>query len=629
MSHEKGRKSLPITKLLPPKKAIEFCYGTVDIETGPNQFGNPLGGPFVYGTAYSAGAVYHYESLDSMIEHLISPQYNGYAFYAHNGGKYDFLYFIQYLKDHHADYGVEWVRSGEQLIGFVVSWGYKDSRRRDAKKLKTCRIEFRDSRALLNASLDKLSTQFEVEHGKLTGAIDWENGETFDTRNVKHIAYAERDVVALYEILDKFFTIMRETFNVWNKPAWTASSYGRKAWQVTLPDDAKFWMLPKEERDFVRNAYYGGMVRVHKHHMVENWEGPFRIYSVDSNSHYPAQMLKGVPYGRHWHTKYYSRGDIGFYHVRVYVPEGAYTIIPKHNNGGTAFPTGEFETYCTSLELEFALEQGCEILEIYEGLQFEGLIHPFEDFLSICQALRKQYKGTAIEQVVKLMQNSVYGKFGQNEVAEQIIATEEPDEDMKPLIVDVNGEPMQVGNYYTKDEPIDDNIFHPEWAAWITASGRVSLSQVAAPLAKKGQLIYTDTDSIKFVGTKEDLRRIDLDAFRYGAYKLEKVGREMIVLGPKTYAMEYWDEKRMEWSYDLHAKGLPKKSLSMEMFRDYAGASATISGLRGGAAQLRRNKSMVEYYLTERKITHPERVLNWVLDGNDFTPIHIPSENIL
>lgn len=618
-----GRGLLPITRLNPPKNPRTFLFATVDIETGINEVGSTLGGPFVYGTVYLYNRVFHYTSLDDMLEDIIHPKNNGMIFYAHNGGRYDFLYFIQYLKDNHPDYHIEWVRSGIRIIGFIVEMSYKKSKRRDAKP-KMAKIEFRDSMALLNFSLAKLTKSFEPEHGKLTGTIDWEAGETFDVTNPKHITYAENDVLSLYEILDKFFTIIRTNFNLYQRPPWTASSYGRMAWQATLPEDMKLWVLDKNEREFIRETYYGGMVRIHKHHAsLSLMPTGFNIYSIDSNSHYPAQMMKGVPYGKHWTTNTYNFGDIGYYHVRVMVPQGSYTIIPKHINHGTAFPTGEFDTYCTSLELEFALKQGCKIIKIYEGIQFQSLIYPFNDFVGICQRLRKEYKGTVIEMVVKLMQNSVYGKFGQREMMEKIIQTTEPNEEMKPMLIEENGEPIHIGNYYLESTHIEDNIFHPEWASWITANGRVALSETAYPFFEKERLIYTDTDSIKFIGREDELITIDIDNFRYGAFKVEKVGREMIVLAPKTYMMEYFDQKTQSWGYDMHAKGLPTKSLNPKMFLDYETSQSMIKGLRGGFAQLKRNKPLVEYMEVTRHITQPSNVLNWIKQGNTFVPIHI------
>ncbi len=404
----------------------------------------------------------------------------------------------------------------------------------------------RDSYALWPKTLNDLAKTFCPEIPKLE--IDIEN---FDINNPDHVAYAKRDIEILLLGMPRLAELCVTLFGV--NPGPTTAGTALKAWQRSLGKDEIYNASeygPREE--FIRQAYYGGLVFLTDTRVISDAE------TYDINSSYPANMCKhGVPYGSTYETTEYQNGQMGIYRCRVRAPNNLIVpILPARNSrGGMRWYRGEFETVCTNIELIFAAKHGYEILEIYEGIAFEEVVFPFNEFIEHCKYLRTEFKGQAVEALAKLMQNSLYGKFGSRRERLRMISGIHGDEDDL-----IGASPYDVnGNWYTKKELDEEMRCLPQWAVFITAHARLTLLSQIYKIGPEN-VIYGDTDSITV--RKGFAHLIDVGD-EYGQFKFEKAWQKFRAIAPKVYSGILADG-----TFKGAAKGLPRKGITDKNWRE-------------------------------------------------------------
>lgn len=459
--------------------------------------------------------------------------------YAHFA-QYDWRYLMDYIieKELNVEIGM---RTDNDIYEIRII-------RPDGKK-----VIMRDGYALWNSSLEKLADSFCPEIPKLK--IDIEN---FDPKNPEHIVYAKRDVQILLTGLPRLDQKINEHFGVHINA--TTASTALKAWQRTLPDETIYNASIYDEKElFIRQAYYGGVVFLTNTRVNKN------CVTYDINSSYPYVMCEyGVPYGRESKTTDYCEEIPGIYRVRVKTPDDLIVpIIPARNaKGSMRWYRGEFDTVCTNRELIFAANHGYEIIEVYEGIVWEEMVFPFNSLVDKCKALRKQFKDQPEELLAKLMQNSLYGKFGSRRERRKMMAahTMEEEDFLGCLPYD------EEGNWYVKTDPDDTGRTLPVWAVFITAHARLRLLQAVYSVGVEN-VIYGDTDSITLLAGSEGPLDIGLE---YGQFKREKEWSEFRAIAPKVYSGILKDGTRKG-----AAKGLPKKNLTPDNWRELLEDGAT------------------------------------------------------
>lgn len=466
--------------------------------------------------------------------------------------QYDWRYFLDYL-----------VESGYEI--------YPDMRTdTDIYQIRIINqdgetIVLRDSYALWNSPLEKLATTFCPEIPKLS--IDIEN---FDPSNPEHVAYAKRDVQILLIGLPRLFDLISEHFDV--VAGATTAGTALKAWQKSLAKEEIYNASEYgEQEEFIRQAYYGGLVFLTSNKAHEN------CITFDINSSYPSVMDEfGVPYGRIAYSDDYMSGMPGIYRCRVRSPENLIVpILPARNErGAMRWYKGEFDTCVTNQELIFAAKHGYEILEIYEGMCFEKMVFPFSDFISHCKMLRECYKGLSEEALAKLMQNSLYGKFGtRRQRLRMMQAGNMTEEDM------IGAQPYDKdGMWYVKKEQDEEMRCLPQWAVFITAHARLKLLSTIYKIGPEN-VLYGDTDSITIKSGFEHL--VDSGS-NYGQWKLEKHWKVFKAIAPKVYVGVLSDDKFVTvGNWKGAAKGLPRKGISdknwQELLVDGTSSAKTMS----------------------------------------------------
>lgn len=469
------------------------------------------------------GAVYTFfntvEELGDYITHWNS---RGKYFYAHFGGKFDFLFLLDYFRKNSYRFNI--VQAGSKIISIKIHLNEKN------------RVTLVDSSAILPMSLDKLTEGFGVTR-KMTGAIDFEK-EKVSKNNLLHKEYLKTDCVALYEALNKFFSleyIKKAPHKV------TTSSYAMHLWRQTIKTPIR--ITSQDEQDFCRRSYFGGRCEIFKREAKN-----LNIYDV--NSLYPT-VMKTYPIPGEIITKSDDPLDFGFHDVTVKYPDTYLPVLPFKRDKKLIFPVGIFRGVWFSEEIKLALQEGAEILEHHQGYLFTKETDIFSEYINRFYKIRLENPGNnALNITAKLLMNGLYGKFGQREDRETLYFDENKEGKIWRNIETFQKTGLKVQKVFNRS-PFQ--LVHI--ASAVTSWARIHMARnYYLPYAKN--LWYTDTDSI-FVnslfqvgGTLGDLKHEGTPDFSY--FRL-----------PKAYFLQFKDHNKIK------LKGFPKKALENITLSDF------------------------------------------------------------
>jgi len=501
------------------KKPLKLA--AFDIET------DGLGGDYLDGAGQTEDdcAPTRLTTRDACWDWLLTVGAAGYVVYAHNGGEYDYKYLLPHCMawlDADVTRRIEPIIQGNRCIGLVLLAPAQD-----------LRIELRDSIPLLNTSLARACESFCPELPKLSIGLD--KGVTYDPNNAEHLSYLYRDVSALLLCMRRFMTMCEELFHV--RPGWTCGSTAMRAWKRTIPKGHVYWRRGRHVEAFCREAYFGGWCS------VTDTRRRADMVTLDVNSMYPFVMrANDMPTGCASYSDVERTDKPGFWRCHVHVPtETATPFLPyRMPEGGLCTPTGDFDGVYPSCLIAAARARGATVT-VSEGYVFEFAQPLFTEFVDICEAARKQYRGQAQETVIKLVQNALYGKFGSRAlVTKWVLASpangiELNRQGYQEWLDESTGE---VNLYlYGREEPLEEAYIHPEWAATITAQARLHL--LAQVEATGNCAIATDTDSLTIPARayQDALASgaITVDPAAYGALKVERDYETFQIAAPKNY----------------------------------------------------------------------------------------------
>lgn len=440
-------------------------------------------------------------------------------------------------------------------------------------RIKGTDIYLCDSYHLLPSSLEKLSTDFELETPKVDlndyiKVQGYKDKEDFFARvpawDPKLLEYLEGDCRALYELLMKVMAFSGLTEDEFVKCP-TLPSLSMKMYQKECPEEyAKITenKLTKELEEFGRAAYMGARVEVIK--PILNRRG----YHYDVNSLYPFVMKSNsFPIGKY--KKYtgrmaefayqaWKKGAFkhGLVKAKVYIPDMYIPPLP-YREDKLYFPVGKFNGTWTVEELSLAESYGAQVY-IEEGIFWEEGEYIFKRFIEKMEYEKTHSKG-ARRNFFKLIQNSLYGKFGMRRERETYMNIEDEAALMakkKPYVkIKLFGDKELI---LTSRKTFADYI-RPHIAAYVTSYARMYLYLFI--MTYVDEVYYFDTDSLILdVPMKEEY----IDEKEYGRWKLEREIEQAIFLQPKLYA-----EKTIDGKEVLKSKGLIKDYRKTIDFRRY------------------------------------------------------------
>ena len=413
-------------------------------------------------------------------------------------------------------------------------------------KLAGLKVYLCDSFRLFPSSLEKLTKDFELAVGKMDiedyiKEKGYKNKEEFfknispDDATLRE--YLKHDCIALYELLQKAISFSGLGEDEFCKCP-TTPSLSMRIYQKMCSDEYQLIVqdnLTKELEEFGREAYIGARVEVVK--PILNQEG----YHYDVNSLYPYVMKENsFPVGKYtrydggmceFAFKVFKEGGFkhGLIKAKVDVPEDTYIPLLPFRDDKLYFPVGRFEGCWTAEELRMAEEFGA-VVKPESGVFWQRGEKVFEKFILVMEKEKISSKG-ARRNFFKLIQNSLYGKFGMKREREAYFPVEKEkmliEKGRKYLRINLDSE----NEVLVSTKIIRADYIRPHIAAYVTSYARMYLYK--GIMINPATVYYYDTDSLVL---DCELPAEMIDDKEYGKWKLEGRIEKAVFLQPKLYA---------------------------------------------------------------------------------------------
>ena len=327
--------------------------------------------------------------------------------------------------------------------------------------------------------------------------------------------------------------------------------------------------------DDERMAYHGGRTECFKLGKIKG-----NSYMYDFNSMYPS-VMRDFEYPKKYLTSaiYPTKNKLKqlvkdyclIAKCKVEVKE---PVFPKRENGKLIFPIGCFETYLTTREIQYALENKIMILvsriHIYEKANL------FKDYVDFFYKLKVKYRNENNDSfcyLCKLFLNSLYGKFGQRNKQYELSNQSFPvdgqyyEVETKQLYRVINGKTEKLTGL---KEGVDSFVSIP---AHITADARMKLWKLIKKLGRQN-VFYCDTDSVITSKRMNETKEL-------GGVSLKDKSNHLVIYGNKDY----------EFGKDIVMKGIKKDAIKINgnEFRQ-----VQFEGLAGAIANDRINSVIIK-----------------------------------
>lgn len=476
---------------------------TLDCETDPFKKGRLNIQPFIWGV-YDGSTFSSFTKTEEVKKFLEAGEY---IVYAHNGGKFDYHFLLNFINPF-------------ELIMVVNS---------RIAKMRIGSCEFRDSYSILPMSQDSLIGKYKIDYDIL------ERTERDKPHNAEEIRKRLRqDCVDLYDLVKGFtdeygmnLTLASSAFRMWRKIS------GQKN--------------PKTTRGFYESIhpfYYGGRVQAFKLGEIDK---PFSVYDV--NSAYPKAMQSDHPYGSTFSigTKIPRKSpELGFYELEC-ESRGQF---PFRTPNGLYFPNDGRLRKFTVTGYEFIRAQSLGILKavklhrVYtfpESINFKQYV---DYFFRLKQNAEKE--GNKVKRnEAKLFLNGLYGKFAANpsEYREYMCVHKKYINSSKIDGWEFNSNFGQWALVYRPLSEEKQNYYNLATGASITGYQRAVMMEAIKNVEEP---LYCDTDSI--VCSKPGKLRIGQGL---GEWKKEADCIRGAIAGKKLYAF-----RKKDGDYKIASKGV-------------------------------------------------------------------------
>lgn len=446
----------------------------------------------------------------------------------------------------------------------------------------------------------------------------------------KYVDYCRRDT----EIVGKFVKSMMEKYEeIGCVPKTTIAATTLNYFESQFYKKITHGFT-EEQIDFFHRGYYGGRTEIFHNAPIK---GP--IFYHDLNSLYPSVMRDGqFPHlDNFYETKSPNYSLAGMADVQIKAPEKiSIPYLPHRHEGKLVFPLGEWRGVYTFFELREAQRLGYQITACYRAIEFPCEFNPFKEFIETIYAkrLEAQKQGDELMSMVfKAFGNFAYGKYAQgNETTELIPLNRLKEIPDGSIILDGCLALIKKRKKY----PRYANCI---WANYVTAYSRHTLYYRGfLPVLKKGgQLLYCDTDSVKYKAGEMLLEH----SKELGEFKLEGIYQDAHYKLPKLYFLIPYSN-RSKWgikyteitgkkqlkNHIYKSKGIPKTA-SMRFFRNnkarFKKPNKLRESLRRNLAKSRKRLLIPNFWETREKEISGKYTKRRVLkDGSTLPLILIP-----
>ena len=579
---------------------------TIDIES--YEWTNPVALGMYYGARDNYSKFKGEDCIENFVDEMMRSKWRNHRFVAHNGGNYDFIPIIERLVDVRDEYDLEIniITRGSNDSPFFIQIQDKHGKPR----------YLQDSFALMPRTLKALSKSFTDDFQKIdfdVSKIDKLSHMETEVIN-EMLQYLERDCETLYKILDNFTDIVYDLSNGSCPCQLTMGSTTMGVYRTEFMPNISIENSFNPEanqnpEEMFRNSYYGGRTEVYNMHGGFDLTGSHNpygegLYHYDVNSLYPyCYTHKPIPIGDVTHTgKRFpiDNTDLGgVLKINGYIPNEACNGIPvlptrirsdEYNQERVVFPSGNIEGWYMAKEVRYAMEVGAlENVEILDSYCSE-YGKPFEDYGKTLYDMKQnidKHEKPGRYNIVKLLLNSFYGKFGMDRNHNSVVIGEVTKEfqEGKEMITD------ELANKGVMMEETESNAKYiiPRIASSITAQARIQMHKWFMDVYERGGKVwYCDTDSIVTdvkLPEGNDLGEMDLEGeLKEGVFLAPKVygekyhnGEEMV----KVKGMKF-DNEENEMTYDIMKQAYVNNDPSL-VSSEWETVEGFKSGLKSGS----------------------------------------------
>jgi hypothetical protein len=469
---------------------------------------------FVLGGLLSSSGLYEEFTDEEELFKALLAEGPGTSIYAWNGGRYDFLWFLEKAREQELTCQIG--LAGTRITRIQVKEG----------------PVFRDIVALVPMSLEKASSIAGIALTKDTGLVCSCGDDCGGYCRIRRAGMlpAERAALSVYlrRDVDTGMAIVRAVqaeaarcgYELRGTVGGTAYATARK---VCGFDHAEW--TPRSY-ELARSGYYGGRVEVFRPRAPEGW-------AYDINSAYPAALAETpIPTGERIiiagdrASRAFHRGKEGIYEADVHVPAMFVPPLPARLGDRVLFPIGPVSGAWTRLELHAALEEGCTVRRWGRAIVWADAVKvcaPFMEKVWSHRAEAEAAGNAGLREWNKYVANSFTGKCAQQPEMESVILCPEliklcsADECMFPDRVTCERRKRSpkcclhactrtCGAYRALDRKGKlwassfyrlPDCGHVHWSAYLTAATRLKLrAQLIADGDGGRSAVYCDTDSV-------------------------------------------------------------------------------------------------------------------------------------
>ena len=473
---------------------------TIDCETDPFEFECEVY-PFLW-DIYDGDTHYTFDDTEKCVEFIAE---NEGHYYAHNGGKFDFIFLREYFN------------RGEKLLvidGRLVKGAIHDS-------------IMLDSYAILPVPLSAYEKE-EFDYSILRK----EERDKIENRE-KILDYIKSDTEYLFDLVSYFRSKIGAGLTI----GACAIEYYLANWGQGLRKND--YRLGEDHFNKFRKYYFGGRVECFK-------KGVFDVdYKViDINSSYPFCMLQQHPMGKHSVvSKSLCPPDYiknSFITLKCVSTKGA--LPHRDERGQLSFPADDAvrEYHVTGWEYDVAMKWGTlKNVEIVECVTFKRTIN-FKSYVEHFYKLRNNAKkmGDKVGDLVfKLMMNTLYGKYATNSAkfethtlhdSETLKYVDCDDDNINIIALD---DDLFFAREKVTDKARERGYYDVVIASSVTGLARANLFD-AMMRCGLDNIYYCDTDSLITTDTGD----VYLHPTKLGAWDVEAEGDRLAIAGKKLYA---------------------------------------------------------------------------------------------
>lgn len=502
---------------------LPYKPNVIDIETAPD--GNVIAVGFAW---CDDNAFSHYDAYDGFDNWLrdYSVIYRRYSddktmmkriarIYAHNGANFDYLSLLVYLQENELLKDCQYFMADSTGIGIKI------------ELVNGIEITLLDSYRLMPASLDKLTHTFGVDNVKQSVPDECKNDYLLFKQKYPALfwSYLRADSLGLQEVIYKFWQMMYDMFGSVGHLPMTLPSLALRVFTKFIDEGILTPNNPKLKQ-LERDAYKGGLtlcIQTGTYDSITVYDVNSMYPSVMASEHYPTS------YNGYW-TRQFDPNVTALWRAYFTQPRLPYPpFLFDKERGAQYIGHG---TYTTNELLHLRSIGGS--FTITEGYVYRRTAPLFEHFVSTLYDRRKQATlegDDALAFTLKIMLNSLYGKFAQREAGYKIVLGS------GALIRELLADKITfhlLGDFLAIEETREVRHTFVAVAAMITANARIRLHTLMQEHIDEfgvESVVYCDTDSIH-VTTGSMPTSPEL-----GAVKEEQTGMIGAYAGKKIYAL--------------------------------------------------------------------------------------------